>query len=229
MLSIRSAAGRPGARGCRACGCRGGVAGDERVEGVEDTTIVIWADRGPCPRPVTKIANLWAQSKGVTVSDRAEGDGPDPHEHDDCAGRHGPDVILGAHDWVGEFAANGSVVPLFPSSATKKQFPAYALDAFSYGTAIKKLYGAPVALENIALVTNTKLAKVPTSFADMEKQALARQEEDEGAGRPLGAAGLGRRRVPHVPALLRPLRLHLRQNAAGNLDRPTSASPTRSS
>ncbi len=84
-----------------------------------------------------------------------------------------PDVIVGAHDWVGELAANGSVVPLFPSTATKKQFPAYALNAFSYGTAIKKLYGAPVALENIALVTNTKLAKVPTSFADMEKQALA--------------------------------------------------------
>ena len=42
---------------------------------------------------------------------------------------------------------------------------------------VKRLYGAPVALENIALVTNTKLAKVPTSFADMEKQALAAKKK----------------------------------------------------
>ena len=103
-----------------------------------------------------------------------------------------PDVIVGAHDWIGEVAANGSVVPLFPSKATLKQFPAYASNAFSYGTAIKKLYGAPVALENIALVTNTKLAKVPTSFADMQKQALAVKKKTGGAGRPLGPAGLGR-------------------------------------
>jgi arabinogalactan oligomer/maltooligosaccharide transport system substrate-binding protein len=88
-----------------------------------------------------------------------------------------PDVIVGAHDWVGELSGNGSIIPLSPSAATKKQFPAYALNAFSYGTAIKKLYGAPTALENIALVTNTKLAKVPTSFADMERQALAAKKK----------------------------------------------------
>jgi maltose-binding protein MalE len=69
------------------------------------------------------------------------------------------------------------VLPLSPSAATKKQFPAYALNSFSYGTAIKKLYGTPVALENVALITNTKLAKVPTSFADLERQALAAKKK----------------------------------------------------
>jgi arabinogalactan oligomer / maltooligosaccharide transport system substrate-binding protein len=99
--------------------------------------------------------------------------GPIRQELPTVAADSAPDVIVGAHDWVGEVSANGSVLPLSPSAATKKQFPAYALNSFSYGTAIKKLYGAPVALENIALVTNTKLAKVPTTFADLERQALA--------------------------------------------------------
>jgi len=135
-------------------------------------TIVIWADKDRVPA-VTKVANLWAQSKGVTVSVVQKEMGPIREDLKTVQTDTAPDVILGAHDWVGEVAANGSVVPLFPSAATKAQFPAYALNAFSYGTAIKKLYGAPVALENIALITNTKLAKVPTSFADMEKQALA--------------------------------------------------------
>ena len=69
------------------------------------------------------------------------------------------------HDWVGDLATNGLILPLYPKSATKKQFPSYALDAFSYGTAVKKLYGAPYGLENVGLVVNTKLAKVPTSFS----------------------------------------------------------------
>jgi arabinogalactan oligomer/maltooligosaccharide transport system substrate-binding protein len=84
---------------------------------------------------------------------------------------------VGAHDWIGELSGNGSIIPLSPSAATKKQFPAYALNAFSYGTAIKKLYGAPVALENIGLVTNTKLAKVPKTFKDLERQALAAKKK----------------------------------------------------
>ncbi len=156
-------------------------------------TIVIWADKDRVPA-VTKVANLWAQSKGVNVSIVQKELGPIREDLKTVQADTAPDVIMGAHDWIGELAANGSVVPLFPSKATTKQFPAYSLDAFSYGTGTgaKRLYGAPVALENIALVTNTKLAKVPTSFTDMEKQALADEEEAGCAGRPLGAAGLRR-------------------------------------
>jgi maltose-binding protein MalE len=138
--------------------------------------IVIWADADRVPA-VTRVANAWAASKGVTVEVVQKQSGPIRQEISTVAVDTAPDVIVGAHDWVGELSGNGSIVPLSPSAATKKQFPAYALNAFSYGTAIKKLYGAPVALENIALVTNTKLAKVPTSFADLEKRALAAKKK----------------------------------------------------
>jgi arabinogalactan oligomer/maltooligosaccharide transport system substrate-binding protein len=84
-----------------------------------------------------------------------------------------PDVITAAHDWTGKLAANGLVQPIFLSAAVKKQFPSYTLDAFSYGTAVKKLYGVPVAVENIGLVVNTKLAKAPTTFSQLESEALA--------------------------------------------------------
>ena len=38
---------------------------------------------------------------------------------------------------------------------------------------MKRLYGVPVAVENIALVVNTKLAKVPKTFAHLENAGLA--------------------------------------------------------
>jgi maltose-binding protein MalE len=138
--------------------------------------VVIWADADRVPA-VTQVANAWARRQGVTVQVVQKQSGPIRQEVSTVAVENAPDVIVGAHDWVGELSGNGSIIPISPSAATKKQFPAYALNAFSYGTAIKKLYGAPTALENIALVTNTKLAKVPTSFADLEKRALAAKKK----------------------------------------------------
>ncbi|MGH3065515.1 MAG: sugar ABC transporter substrate-binding protein [Gaiellaceae bacterium] len=142
----------------------------------QSAKIVIWADADRVPA-VTQVANNWARAKGVTVQVVQKQSGPIRQEVSTVAVENAPDVIVGAHDWVGELSGNGSIIPLSPSAATRKQFPAYALNAFSYGTAIKKLYGAPTALENIALVTNTKLAKVPKSFADLEKQALASKKK----------------------------------------------------
>ena len=81
-------------------------------------------------------------------------------------------MILAAHDWTGQLAANGLVEPVYPSSAIKSQFPSYTLNAFSYGTAVKKLYGIPVQVENIGLIVNTKLTAVPTTFAALESTAL---------------------------------------------------------
>jgi arabinogalactan oligomer / maltooligosaccharide transport system substrate-binding protein len=140
------------------------------------TKLVIWADADRVPA-VTQVANAWAATKGVTVQVVQKQMGPIRQEIATVSEQTAPDVIVGAHDWVGELSGNGSVVPISPSAAIKKQFPAYALDSFSYGKAIKKLYGAPVALENIGLVTNLKLAKVPKSFADLEKQALAAKKK----------------------------------------------------
>jgi maltose-binding protein MalE len=98
-------------------------------------------------------------------------------------------VIIGAHDWTGQLAADGSVVTINPKKAVRKQFPKYALDAFSYGG---KLYGAPVALENIALVVNTRLAAVPKSWADLERRAVAfknRSADNLGIAVPQAPAG----------------------------------------
>src|SRR3954451_14229040 len=135
-------------------------------------TIVIWTDSDRAAA-VTKVANDWAGSSGATIKVVTKNFGDIRDNLGTVAAADAPDVITAAHDWTGKLAANGLVTPIFLSTATKKNFPTYTLDAFSYGTAVKKLYGVPAAVENIGLVVNTKLAKVPTTFAQLEKEALA--------------------------------------------------------
>ena len=183
----------------------------------QSTTIRIWADADRTPA-VTQVANAWAQGKNVNVQVVQKDFGQIRSQLTTVANDTAPDVIVGAHDWTGELSANGSVLPLSPSAATKKQFPAYALNAFSYGTAIKKLYAAPVALENIALFTNTKLAKVPKSFADLERQALAAKKKTKaqvGLAVQQGATGDAYHMYPFFSGLGGYI---FGTNRAGNLD-----------
>ena len=136
------------------------------------TAVTIWSDHDRLPA-VQKVAGAWGQANGVDVNvvEKDFGQIRDSLKTVDTA--TAPDVIVGAHDWTGQLAADGLVVPIFPSKATKAQFPKYALDAFSYGTAIRNVYGAPVALENVGLIVNTGLVKVPTTWAELEASALA--------------------------------------------------------
>ena len=138
-------------------------------------------------------------------------------------------MITAAHDWTGQLAANGLVTPIFLSKATTKNFPSYTLNAFSYGTAVKKLYGVPVAVENIGLVVNTKLAKVPTTFAQLEKEALAvkkAKHQTFGIAVQQGSGGDAYHMYPFFSGLGGYV---FGTNKAGNLDPSTSASQARSS
>ena len=143
------------------------------------TTIRIWAD-GNRKAAVERVAGAWARSRGVNVEVVLKEFGDIRTNLSTVTSDAAPDVIVGAHDWTGELAAGGLVVPLTPKKTVTAAFPKYTLDAFSYGTGVKRLYGAPVAVENIGLVVNTKLAHVPTSFADLEKQALAFKKKKSG-------------------------------------------------
>ena len=172
-------------------------------------TIVIWTDANRAPA-VTKVANAWAASNGATVQVVTKDFGSIETAVGTVSADTAPDVILAANDWTGQLAANGLVEPLYPSKAVLAQFPKYTLAGFSYGTAVKKLYGMPVQVENIGLLVNTKLAPVPDDLRPVGVHGTAVQEEEPPRLRPLRPAGLRWRCVPHVSVLLGPGRLRLR-------------------
>jgi arabinogalactan oligomer / maltooligosaccharide transport system substrate-binding protein len=146
----------------------GAVSGSSATAG----TLTIWTDKDR-RADIERIAKAWGARRGVTVEVVEKNFGDIRDQLKTVAPATAPDVIIGAHDWTGQLAADGLVLPLSPKKATLAQFPKYALDAFSYGTAVKRLYGAPVALENVGLIVNTRLATVPTTWASLQRQALA--------------------------------------------------------
>jgi maltose-binding protein MalE len=131
--------------------------------------LTIWVDNVQKPA-IDRITSAWGTRRGVNVNVQFHAFGNIRDDLKTVKAENAPDVIVAAHDWTGDLAANGLVLQLFPKKALKKQFPKYALDAFSYGG---RLYGAPYALENVGLVVNTRPVKVPKTFAQFEKAALA--------------------------------------------------------
>jgi maltose-binding protein MalE len=155
------------------------LAGSVKSAVAAGPTITIWADLDR-KAAVTQLATAWASARGANVNVVVHDFGKIRDDLGTVAPAEAPDVIMGAHDWTGQLAANGLVQPIILSAAAKKNFPAYTLNAFSYGTAVKKLYGVPTQIENIGLVVNTALVKVPKTWAQLETEALAFKKKKSG-------------------------------------------------
>ncbi|MCF4123514.1 maltose ABC transporter substrate-binding protein [Antribacter sp. KLBMP9083] len=75
----------------------------------------------------------------------------------------GPDITVGAHDWLGELLSAGVVAPIELGDLADS-FEPVSVAAF---TQDGQVYGLPYAVENIALIRNTALAaEAPATWAD---------------------------------------------------------------
>ena len=81
----------------------------------------------------------------------------------------GPDVLVGAHDWVGELYANGLIEP-FELGGKKGDFYDNAVAAFHYEG---KNYGLPYTIENLALVCNAKRMSSQPNWDQVKQAGLA--------------------------------------------------------
>jgi maltose-binding protein MalE len=79
----------------------------------------------------------------------------------------GPDVIVGAHDWLGELVQNGTVAPIQLSDDVAGKFSENSIAATKFNG---QTYGVPYAVENIGLLRNTDLApEAPKTMDELIK------------------------------------------------------------
>ncbi|MGA1705474.1 MAG: sugar ABC transporter substrate-binding protein [Candidatus Nanopelagicaceae bacterium] len=132
----------------------------------EDKELLVWADetRGPNLQKVIEGKGDWVPGYKVTVRAFSSFDALKTAV-DNATDLTGPDIIVGANDWVPTGAKNGKLAPITLSNAVKNRFTANNLFDLSYQG---KLYGVPLDINNVAMIYNTKMVKsAPKSFGEM--------------------------------------------------------------
>jgi len=130
------------------------------------TTVLVWADetRGPNLEKTLKDKADWVSGVTIEVKSFANFDAL-KDAIDKSTATTGPDIVVGANDWVATLAKNGKLAPLTLTAAQRARFSSSQFYDLSYQ---KKLYGVPVDVNNVAMIYNTKLvSSAPRSFADM--------------------------------------------------------------
>ena len=147
-------------------GCAGGGSPNEAA----GSTLTIWVDANRADA-LKDVIQTFEDDNGVTVKvvQKEFGDTLKEDFTKQVPTGKGPDVVVGAHDWLGSWVQNGVVAPLTVDNAA--DFQDVATQAMSYEG---QQYGLPVSIENIALVRNTDLD--PDSHDSFDEMIAAGQD-----------------------------------------------------
>ncbi|KJL48934.1 Maltose-binding periplasmic protein precursor [Microbacterium hydrocarbonoxydans] len=145
-------------------GCATGGSGDDSKGDDAASKLTVWVDSERVDA-LQGAADSYEKKTGVKVDlvGKSVDDMKDDFIQQVPTGK-GPDIVMGAHDWLGELSTNGVVAPLELGDSASDYLPV-ALQAATYeGT----VYMLPYAVENIAVLRNADLVPAaPTSFDDM--------------------------------------------------------------
>jgi arabinogalactan oligomer/maltooligosaccharide transport system substrate-binding protein len=146
--------------GCAAPADNGGGSEEPQFEG--SLTVWVDADRAGV---LEDVAAAFEDERGVSVELVTKDFGAIRDEFITQAPTgNGPDIIVGAHDWLGKLVQNGVVAPLELGDKAS-EFQDVAVTAMSYEG---QTYGLPYSVENIALVRNVDIApEAPETFDDL--------------------------------------------------------------
>jgi len=159
-----------GLAGCSSAAPQGGETSAPADGGGATSTLTVWVDADRAGVLADPAADFEAET-GVKVElvQKDFGEIRDQFVSQVPTGK-GPDIAVGAHDWLGTLVTNGVVAPIELGDKAE-EFEKVATDAWTYDG---KVYGVPYSIENIALIRNTELApEAPGSFDEMVQMAEA--------------------------------------------------------
>lgn len=162
--------------------CAGGGTPPAPTEGTETESpqaggeLVIWMDENRATALDGVIATF-EEETGTTVEVVVKDFGT---IRDDLTTQapsgEGPDVVVGAHDWIGKLVQNGVIAPV-ELGEIAGDFEEVSIQAMTFDGAV---YGVPVSIENIALVRNTELApEAPASWDELVSSGQAAVESGD--------------------------------------------------
>src|SRR5690606_9295337 len=151
-------------------GCAGGsdAPADDAGSGDEgqsaSTALTVWVDAERVDA-LQGAADAYEEKAGVAVDlvGKDTADIKDDFIQQVPTGE-GPDIVMGAHDWLGELSTNGVVAPLELGDSAG-DYLEVAIEAATYDGTV---YMLPYAVENLAVLRNAELVpEAPATFDDM--------------------------------------------------------------
>ena len=119
--------------------------------------LVIWADEEKAPA-LEPSAKAWGEENGIeVVVEVVPGDELQANFITANQAGNGPDVTMGAHDWIGNLVQNGAISPVQLPSDVADTIAPVGIDAVTYDG---QTYGVPYAVETLALFANNELTDV---------------------------------------------------------------------
>ncbi|MBD3320378.1 MAG: extracellular solute-binding protein, partial [Chitinivibrionales bacterium] len=150
---------------------------EEAEEEAEDLPqLVIWADENRA-EIIEDLGQAFKEEYDIEIVVQQLGFG-DIRDNLKVAGPagEGPDIIIGAHDWLGELVASGLLAPIELGDKLEEFVPS-AIQAFTYEG---ELYGMPYAIENLAFFRNPDLVpEVPADWDEVAQIAADLEEAGE--------------------------------------------------
>ncbi|GHC62090.1 maltose/maltodextrin ABC transporter substrate-binding protein MalE [Neogemmobacter tilapiae] len=131
---------------------------------VEEGKLLIWMGPDKDSDSLRAVAKKFSEELGIEVVVEEVDPAVEKFQQAAATG-DGPDIMLWAHDRMGEWAAGGLIAPVTPSAEVQAGILPTAWDAVTFGG---KTWGYPVAVEAVGLVYNTALVPTPPAdFADI--------------------------------------------------------------
>lgn len=145
------------------------------VSASESGKLLIWADENR----MEVIKGLETEFENefnipVEIQEKAFGDIRDSMRVEAPSGE-GPDIIIGAHDWLGELVTNGLISPI-DLSGMEDQFIDAATKAFTWEG---KTYALPYAIESVGLIYNKDLVPTPPETFEEFRNIIKEQTNSE--------------------------------------------------
>jgi len=128
----------------------------------EDNALTVWMGDNKGPEGIRQLAEQFKADTGIQVNIV----NPDnlTNRFPQAAGSgQGPDIVMWAHDRLGEWAQSGLIAPIKPEDAFRDRYFDFTWEATEWNG---MNYGYPISVESIGLIYNKDLVDEPPQSFD---------------------------------------------------------------
>lgn len=136
------------------------------AQAFEDDALTVWMGDNKGPEGIRQLARQFEDETGIRV-DIVNPDNLTDRFPQAAGSGQGPDIVMWAHDRLGEWAQSGLLAPVKPNTEFRSHYFDFTWDATDWNG---QNYGYPISVESIGLIYNKALVdKPPQSFDELAK------------------------------------------------------------